>query len=349
MSQHPGVVDAMRRAAALHGVGAGGTRNIAGTHHDLVELERELADLHGKEAALVFTSGYVANMATLSTLARQMPACVVFSDERNHASMIEGIRHSGAERQVFLHSDPSDLEERLLRYPSNRPKIVALESIYSMGGDVAPLRSIVDVATRHGALIYLDEVHAVGLCGPQGAGIAARDGVADGVDVIQGNLAKAFGVVGGYIAGSAALVDFVRSFASGFIFTTALPPPVAAAALASVRHLRRSDCERIRLHERVSEVKQRLAEAGVPTLPSASHIVPIPVGDATRCREISRRLLAEHRILVQAIFHPTVPRGAERLRVTPTPMHCAEDVERLVSALASVWASLENPVSRFGV
>jgi 5-aminolevulinate synthase len=218
-----------------------------------------------------------------------------------------------------------------------------------MGGDVAPLRSIVDVATRHGALIYLDEVHAVGLCGPQGAGIAARDGVADGVDVIQGNLAKAFGVVGGYIAGSAALVDFVRSFASGFIFTTALPPPVAAAALASVRHLRRSDCERIRLHERVSEVKQRLAEAGVPTLPSASHIVPIPVGDATRCREISRRLLAEHRILVQAIFHPTVPRGAERLRVTPTPMHCAEDVERLVSALASVWASLENPVSRFGV
>jgi 5-aminolevulinate synthase len=303
-----------------------------------VLLEAEIADLHGKEAALLFTSGYVSNWATLSILASQMPGCVVFSDALNHASMIEGIRHSKAERRIFAHNSPEDLDRKLAEVDPGLPKLVAFESVYSMDGDIAPIAELCDVAEAHGAMTYLDEVHAVGLYGPRGGGIAEREGVAHRLTVIEGTLAKAFGVVGGYIAASSALCDFVRSFASGFIFTTSLPPAVAAGALTSMRHLKASTVERLRHQDRVANVRRKLTAAGVPHFVNPSHIVPVMVGDPVLCKHISDVLLEQHGIYVQPINFPTVPRGTERLRITPSPLHSDADIEHLVGALASIWS-----------
>ncbi len=340
MGQHPAVLEAMHAAIDRCGAGAGGTRNIAGTNHYHVLLEEEIADLHGKEAALLFTSGYVSNWATLSTLAARLPNCAVFSDAGNHASMIEGIRHSGAEKFVFRHNDPEDLDARLSAVRPGRPKLVAFESVYSMDGDVAPIAELCDVADKHGALTYLDEVHAVGLYGPRGGGIAEREGIAHRLSVIEGTLAKAFGVIGGYIAGSAALCDFVRSNASGFIFTTALPPGIAAGALASVRHLKSSAQERALHRERVAAVRRGLDAVGIPHLDNPSHIVPVMVCDPVLCKQISDELLTYYGIYVQPINYPTVPRGTERLRVTPTPLHSDADVEHLIASLSAVWSEI---------
>ncbi len=340
MGQNPDVLAAMHEAIDRAGAGAGGTRNISGTTHYHVALEAELAALHRKPAALVFTSGYVANDAALATLASQMPNSIVLSDALNHNSMIEGIRHGRSEKQIFAHNDPADLERRLKALDPARPKLVAFESVYSMDGDIAPIGEICDVARRHGALTYLDEVHAVGLYGTRGAGIADRDGVEDKVDVIQGTLAKAFGLVGGYVAGSAALVDFIRSYAPGFIFTTSLPPAIAAGALASIRHVREAHELRRRHQERAALLKRRLLEVQLPVMPSESHIVPVLVGDAQLCKDASDALLERHAIYVQPICYPTVPRGMARLRFTPTPLHSDEDIERLIAALRDVWARL---------
>ena len=340
MGQHPETLGAMHRALDAWGAGAGGTRNISGTNHGHVLLERELASLHGKEAALLFGSGWMANFTALSTLAARLPGCIVFSDEKNHNSIIEGISHSRAQKRIFRHNDPAHLNELLAATPAGRTKLVVFESVYSMDGDVAPMRDLVDVADRHGALTYVDEVHAVGLYGREGAGIAAREGVADRVTIIQGTLAKAYGVVGGYIAASAEICDFIRSFGSGFIFSTAIPPAVAAGALASVRYLRAHDEIRVRHQERAAAVKNRLSAIGVPLLPSASHIVPVLVGDARRCKDATDELLSRHSIYVQPINYPTVPRGTERLRITPTPLHSDADIAALVDAVAAVWKRL---------
>ncbi|MCW1950385.1 MAG: 5-aminolevulinate synthase [Octadecabacter sp.] len=341
MGQHPSVLDAMHDAIDTVGAGAGGTRNISGTTHQHVVLEQELADLHGKEAALLFTSGYVSNWAALGTLAARIPDCLVLSDALNHASMIEGIRHSRAECQRFRHNDVEHLEELLKAQPLDRPKLIAFESVYSMDGDIGPIEAICDLADKYNAMTYLDEVHAVGLYGPRGGGIAEDLGLMDRLTVIEGTLGKAFGVMGGYIAASTALCDFIRSFASGFIFTTALPPAVAAGAAASVRHLKDSNLERAQHQARVAQVRQRLDEIGIPHTDNDSHIIPVMVGDPVKCKYLSDILLKEHGIYIQPINYPTVPKGTERLRITPSPVHSQADIDNLVGALELLWSQCE--------
>ncbi|MCB1519048.1 MAG: 5-aminolevulinate synthase [Hyphomicrobiaceae bacterium] len=339
MGQHPVVVEAMHRAIDEVGVGSGGTRNIAGTTHFHVELEHEIADLHGKEAALLFTSAYVANDATLSTLVQLMPGTIIFSDAKNHASMIEGIRRGRGAKQIFRHNDIAHLEELLAASPAGVPKVIAFESIYSMDGHISPIAAICDLAERYGALTYLDEVHAVGLYGPRGGGIAERDGVMDRVDIINGTLAKGFGVMGGYIAAKRNICDAIRSFAPGFIFSTSLAPPVAAAALASIRHLKRSSVERTRHQERARTLKARLATAKIPVLGNPSHIVPVLIGDPVHCKAVTDALMERHGIYVQPINYPTVPRGSERMRLTPSPVHTNAHMDALVEALSSLWSA----------
>jgi 5-aminolevulinate synthase len=341
MGQHPDVLAAMHECLDECGAGAGGTRNISGTNHHHVLLEQELADLHGKEAALLFTSGYVSNWAGIGTLAAKIPGCVVFSDALNHASMIEGVRHSRAPYKIWKHNDPADLDRLLSDYGPEVPKLVIFESVYSMDGDIAPIAEILDVCEKHGAMSYIDEVHAVGLYGPRGGGIAEREGLMDRITVIEGTLGKAFGVMGGYIAASKDLVDFVRSFASGFIFSTALPPAIAAGAAASIRHLKTSSTEREMQQERVAQVRRKLDMMGIPHLPNPSHIIPVMVGDAKKCKMISDWLMDNHGIYVQPINYPTVPVGTERLRLTPSPVHTDGDIDRLIKALSEIWSQCE--------
>jgi 5-aminolevulinate synthase len=343
MGQSPIVLAAMHEALDAAGAGSGGTRNISGTTHYHVELEAELADLHGKEAALLFTSAYVANDATLSTLQKLLPGCVIFSDEKNHASMIAGIRHGGGEKRIWRNNDLADLEAKLEAVERERPKVIAFESVYSMDGLMAPIGAICDLARKYGALTYLDEVHAVGLYGPRGGGLAERDGVMGRVDIVNGTLAKGFGIMGGYIAASADLCDAIRSYAPGFIFTTSLAPAIAAGAVASIRHLKASGAERERHQERVRTLKRRLERAGLPVMDNPSHIVPILVGDPVLTKRITDALLERFAIYVQPINYPTVPRGTERLRLTPTPQHSDADIDRLVAALSTLWTELGLP------
>jgi 5-aminolevulinate synthase len=346
MSQHPRVIGAMVETATRMGTGAGGTRNIAGTNHPLVELERELADLHGKEAALVFTSGYVSNETGIATIARLLPDCLILSDAWNHNSMIEGVRQAGCERQIFRHNDCDHLETLLAAADPARPKLIVFESLYSMDGDIAPINRICDLAGRYGAMTYLDEVHAVGMYGARGGGQAETQGAMARVDVCEGTLAKAFGCLGGYIAGTSALVDAVRSYSAGFIFTTALPPPICAAATAAIRHLKTSTWERERHQDRAARVKATLSAAGLPVMPSDTHIVPVFVGEPERCKAASDLLLDQHGIYIQPINYPTVPKGAERLRITPSPYHDDALIDRLAHALTDVWKRLGLPLKR---
>jgi 5-aminolevulinate synthase len=343
MGRHPAVINVMIETTLRVGAGAGGTRNISGNSHAVVALEAELADLHRKEAALAFTSGYVSNEAALGAIGRLLPNCLILSDEKNHASMIAGIRASGAEKRIFRHNDLEHLRALLEETERSRPKVIAFESLYSMDGDIAPIGRVCDLADQYGALTYLDEVHAVGLYGPQGAGIAERDGVMDRVDVIEGTLAKGFGVVGGYIAADAVICDAIRSAAPSFIFTTAMPPAVAAAAMQSIRHLKKSVAERIAHRLQVDKTRRALCKAGIPMMPSQSHIIPVPIGDAVLCREASRLLLERFDIYVQPINYPTVPKGTERLRITPTPFHNDRLINGLANALREVWDTLELP------
>ena len=343
MGQHPDVVAAMQKAAGDMGTGAGGTRNISGNNHPLVELEHELADLHGKEAGLVFTSGFVSNEAAISTIAKLLPNCLVLSDELNHASMIEGVRRSGAEKKIFRHNDVAHLESLLQAAGRERAKLIVFESVYSMDGDIAPIEAIADLADKYNAMTYIDEVHAVGMYGPRGGGITEREGLAHRIDIIEGTLAKAFGTLGGYITGTRAVVDAVRSYAPGFIFTTALPPAIAAATTTSIRHLKNSTVERDAQQRQATRAKHVLAEAGLPVMESATHIVPILVGDPELCKMATDRLLGVHGIYIQPINYPTVPRGTERLRITPTPFHDDGLIESLKEALVETWNALGIP------
>jgi 5-aminolevulinate synthase len=346
MGQHPKVIGAMVETATRMGAGAGGTRNIAGTNHPLVELERELAELHGKQAALVFTSGYVSNETGISTMAKLLPNCLILSDALNHNSMIEGIRQSHCEKQIFRHNDMAHLEELLKAADCKRAKIIVFESLYSMDGDIAPVNAICDLAERYGAMTYIDEVHAVGMYGPRGGGIAERDGAMARIDVIEGTLAKAFGCLGGYITGSKALIDAVRSHAPGFIFTTALPPAVCAAATAAIKHLKSSSWERERHQDRAGRVKAVLAAAGLPVMTNQTHIVPLFVGDPEKCKAASDLLLEQHGIYIQPINYPTVDRGTERLRITPSPYHDDALIDKLAEALVDVWQQLDLPLKK---
>ncbi len=345
MGQHPKVIGAMVETATRMGTGAGGTRNIAGTNHPLVELERELADLHGKKGALVFTSGYVSNETGISTIAKLIPNCLILSDAYNHNSMIAGIRNASCEKQIFRHNDLAHLEE-LLKAAGDRPKLVAFESIYSMDGDVAPIHAICDLAERYNAMTYIDEVHAVGMYGPRGGGVAERDGAMHRIDVIEGTLGKAFGSLGGYIAASAAICDAVRSYAPGFIFTTALPPAVCAATVAAIKHLKTSTWERERHQDRAARVKAVLTSAGLPVMDTPTHIVPVMVGDPEKCKAASDRLLSEHGIYIQPINYPTVPKGTERLRIAPSPYHDDGLIDGLAEALVEVWLTLGLPLQQ---
>ena len=344
MGQHPKVIGAMVETATRMGTGAGGTRNIAGTNHPLVALEHELADLHGKEGALVFTSGYVSNETGISTIAKLLPGCLILSDAFNHNSMIEGVRQSGCHKQIFRHNDIGHLEELLKAADPGQPKLIVFESLYSMDGDVSPINRICDLAERYGAMTYLDEVHAVGMYGPRGGGMAEQQGVMSRVDVIEGTLAKAFGCLGGYITARSVLIDAVRSYAPGFIFTTALPPAICAAATAAIRHLKASGFERARHQERAGRVKAVLAAAGLPVMANDTHIVPVLVGNAEKCKEATDLLLADHGIYIQPINYPTVPKGTERLRITPTPFHEDAAIDTLAEALVDVWERLRLPL-----